>query len=275
MTPMIGSREMPTTSLVGSSGISVRQSTGTLGPVLMCHGNSLAAEVFDRQLSSALGQRYRMIALDLPGHGGSAWDPGKYTVAALVNAIGDVIEALELERPALVGHSLGGHLMAAVAAAQPAPRGLFVVGTPLLSCAADVATAFQPHPAVGLLFTAELNDDEVETLAALMAPEEGADRRRVARVLRKTDPRFRMALAADLQGHHVDEVGLAAALDAPVALVAGDADPLVNRAYLEGLALPNLWRGALQIIEGAGHAPQIDEPERFGALLGAFLDAVC
>ncbi|MCS6828489.1 MAG: hypothetical protein NZ553_17880 [Caldilinea sp.] len=35
--------------------------------------------------------------------------------------------------------------------------------------------------------------------------------------------------------------------------------------------MPTLWRGAVQVIPGAGHAPQWETPEVFNALLGAFL----
>ena len=35
-----------------------------------------------------------------------------------------------------------------------------------------------------------------------------------------------------------------------------------------------LWRGAVQIIPGAGHTPQTETPETFSALLSAFVDEV-
>lgn len=38
-----------------------------------------------------------------------------------------------------------------------------------------------------------------------------------------------------------------------------------------GLAMPTLWRGAVQELTGAGHAPQWETPDEFDALLGAFV----
>jgi pimeloyl-ACP methyl ester carboxylesterase len=35
--------------------------------------------------------------------------------------------------------------------------------------------------------------------------------------------------------------------------------------------MPTLWRGAVQTIPGAGHAPQWETPEAFDALLAAFI----
>src|SRR6202161_2365364 len=59
--------------------ISVRQTTGKKLPILLLHGGGLCKETFDRQLESSLGAQYRMIAIDLPGHGASsdAFDPDR------------------------------------------------------------------------------------------------------------------------------------------------------------------------------------------------------
>lgn len=54
----------------GHGRISIAESKG--GPVvLLIHGNSSCKEVFRNQFDGDLGRRYRMIAMDLPGHGAS------------------------------------------------------------------------------------------------------------------------------------------------------------------------------------------------------------
>jgi pimeloyl-ACP methyl ester carboxylesterase len=35
--------------------------------------------------------------------------------------------------------------------------------------------------------------------------------------------------------------------------------------------MPTLWRGCVQLVEGAGHSPQWESPGRFDALLSAFV----
>jgi len=259
---------------VGPALLAVRQSEGTGAPVLLCHGNSMGAAIFDPLLDSPLGARYRMIAVDLPGHGDSPRNEERYTPPQLVQSLVEVAEALRLKRPALVGHSLGGHLMIGVAQQLGAVRGVFAFGTPLLQSAAAAAEAFLPHPAVGLLFQGPLREEEQASLAALLAPGGGDDAALVLRLLRRTDARFRSVLASALLAGHADEVAIARGLDAPVALAHGSDDPLVNLAYLERLELPNLWRGKVQIIDGAGHVPQLDAPDRLHSLLGEFLDEV-
>jgi pimeloyl-ACP methyl ester carboxylesterase len=46
----------------------------------------------------------------------------------------------------------------------------------------------------------------------------------------------------------------------------------VNAAYISKLAIPTLWRGELQIIKGAGHAPNWEQPEQFNAVLEEFIE---
>jgi len=47
---------------------------------------------------------------------------------------------------------------------------------------------------------------------------------------------------------------------------------MVNVSYISSLTMPTLWRGAVQIIPKAGHAPHWEQPERFNTLLEAFIE---
>jgi len=75
---------------------------------------------------SHLGRRIRAVALDLRGHGDSGWSAaGAYRVADYASDVGALIAALGLERPALVGHSLGSFV--ALRYAVDHPRALAAV----------------------------------------------------------------------------------------------------------------------------------------------------
>ena len=82
-------------------------------PVLLIHGNSLSREVFRMQLGGALSAKYRLVALDLPGHGnsGNALNPSRtYTRPGLADAVIEVLGLLGLGEVVVVGWSLGGHI---------------------------------------------------------------------------------------------------------------------------------------------------------------------
>jgi pimeloyl-ACP methyl ester carboxylesterase len=83
---------------------------GTEGkpPVVFLHGGCLTAHSWDL-VCLALRRDHRCFALDQRGHGQSEWSPGlEYGTAAHVGDLEGFLEHLGLERPVLVGQSLGG-----------------------------------------------------------------------------------------------------------------------------------------------------------------------
>lgn len=63
---------------------------------------------FWKEQVGPLSLRYRVVTLDLGGHGASGGDRERFTVAGLGGDVQAVVEALNLEKVVLVGHSLGG-----------------------------------------------------------------------------------------------------------------------------------------------------------------------
>ena len=81
---------------------------GTGTPILFLHGGGLTAHTWDC-VAVMLRDRFRCVALDQRGHGDSEWSPvTDYRIAAHVGDIEGFIDALRLERPILVGQSMGG-----------------------------------------------------------------------------------------------------------------------------------------------------------------------
>lgn len=78
-------------------------------PILFLHGVAGAARQFGPQLA-AFGRTHRALAWDMPGHGHSAPLP-LVTINALAASLAAFIAALGLDRPILVGHSLGGMIV--------------------------------------------------------------------------------------------------------------------------------------------------------------------
>ena len=62
--------------------------------------------------------RFQVVALDLRGHGSSAW-PGTYSFPLMRDDVLGVLDALDLQHIVLVGHSMGGTVAYLVAQAQP------------------------------------------------------------------------------------------------------------------------------------------------------------
>ncbi len=98
------------------SGIRIRvveRGEPTSPPVLLVHGYGCSVFVFRRNMPALADAGFRAIAVDLKGHGLSDKPvaPDEYTMESLVEHLREILDALELERPALAGHSLGASLI--------------------------------------------------------------------------------------------------------------------------------------------------------------------
>lgn len=255
--------------------IAVTESGSGDTAVVFLHGNSSSKEIFEAQLGSPLREAYRLVALDLPGHGGSedARDPHRsYTVPGYASAVREVLGALGIERPILVGWSLGGHIAIELLAAEPRPLGVVVTGTPPFAKSREsLGEAFRPTPAMMLTGKLEFSDEDAlayarATTAADVLP--GDPRQRAAR---RTDGRARARmLAAVGEGLGVDQRRTVEEVDVPLCIVNGADDPFLNPDYFEKPRYARLWRQTIHRIPGTGHAPFAEQPAAYNDLLLAF-----
>ncbi|MEH3157224.1 MAG: alpha/beta hydrolase [Gordonia paraffinivorans] len=104
------------------------------GPtIVLLHGISASWRWF-AHLFPALSQRYRVLALDLPGFGGSSFSRHHLTFDGLADAVVDVCDALAVDAPVILGHSMGSMVATRVAVRHPDRLGsLIITGGPILS----------------------------------------------------------------------------------------------------------------------------------------------
>lgn len=87
---------------------SIRFREAGAGPVLLLiHGIAGYLEEWEPAMAT-LQENFRVIALDLPGHGLSGKPDIAYTIAALTDYLKSFLSAMKLEKVFLAGHSLGG-----------------------------------------------------------------------------------------------------------------------------------------------------------------------
>jgi pimeloyl-ACP methyl ester carboxylesterase len=257
--------------------IAVHESRGQGPAAVLIHGNSSSSRAFSRQLDGPLGERFRLFAVDLPGYGASdnARDPSAYSLPGHARAVRAAADALGLTEARFVGWSLGGHVVLEMAPDLPSARGFVIFGAPPIGFPPPRrGEAFHLNPAMAIIFAERIDRDQAAALVASMFKPGFADVPPffVEDALR-ADGRARKLLGASLApGGFRDEVAVARDLKAPLAVLHGAEEQLVNGAYFASLAMPTLWRGAVQTIPGAGHAPQWETPEAFDALLAAFIE---
>lgn len=98
--------------------------------VVFTHGAGMDHSTFETQADALEAAGYRTILWDQRGHGNSVLEPNvRFTAADTLADLATLVEALGLDQPVLVGHSLGGNLSQAYVRRHPERvGGLIVVG---------------------------------------------------------------------------------------------------------------------------------------------------
>ncbi len=258
--------------------LAFRDSEGPGYPILFLHGSGASMDSFARQFDSPALQGSRLIALDLPGHGGSdnaANADETYSLRGFAAATRAFLETLGIQRAVVVGWSLGAHIGMELLAAGDIAAGLMITGAPPIPLGPfGLLRGYQTH--WDLLLTSKENfteRDEARFLTLCF----GADRSEptFVRALHRADGRFRPRFVRSLlRGEGADESRAVAASTVPVAVVNGADEPFARLSYVAGLAYADLWRQTCFVLGGAGHAPFWQKPAIYNALLRDFVDEV-
>lgn len=101
---------------------------GTGRPVVFLHGAGMDHTMFLAQAEAVQAAGFRAVLCDLRGHGRSEMSAGiRFTPNDALADLGALLDALKLDRPVLIGHSLGGNLAQAFVRAHPQRTGGLIV----------------------------------------------------------------------------------------------------------------------------------------------------
>jgi len=94
---------------------------GSGEPLLLIHGFTGSGLSWGEELISGLAQAHQVVAVDLVGHGQSdvSADPKRYWVEETLQDLGQVLDALSIEKARWLGYSMGGRIALAGAAMDP------------------------------------------------------------------------------------------------------------------------------------------------------------
>jgi pimeloyl-ACP methyl ester carboxylesterase len=223
-----------------------------------------------------LSEKYRVIAIDLPGFGDSEKSFHPYTPEFFVDSLDAFFQTLDLHRAVLVGNSFGGLLCSLYADAHPQR----FAGLALVSSAGMKKYTWLEKEIVAGQFSESrllaLRPELVEPLFAMnfarFTPARAAYLERQRARLSKPDyPAYAHVLAQCMaMSFAVPVVPLLQRMNLPVLLMWGDRDRIFP-PELARAALEELPQARLAIIPEASHMPQFDQPERFVLLLEQFV----
>jgi pimeloyl-ACP methyl ester carboxylesterase len=236
---------------------------GAGAPILVLHGAGGLQP--DAPFLSGLAKHGRVIAPTHPGFGRAELPDWIDSIDDLAYIYLDLLDALDLHDVTVIGFSLGGWIAAEIATKSTAriARVILVdaVGIKISDrLTRDVTDIFATEPAELMRLTfhdpskapdlSTLSDEAVEIIA----------RNREASALYIWEP----------YAHNPKLVRRLHRIDKPVLLLWGESDGIVTPAY--GRAYAERIPGArFEIIAGAGHVPQLEQPDAFVAGVARFI----
>jgi pyruvate dehydrogenase E2 component (dihydrolipoamide acetyltransferase) len=237
-------------------------------PVLLLHGfgADLNTWMFTQP---ALAEGRRVIALDLPGHGGSTKQLDHADVESLATIVDHALKALGIERLHLVGHSMGGGIAIAFASREPER-----VATLTLIASASLGLEINATFIDGFVRAARRRE-AVEVLNLLVHDPALVSRTMVEDVLRykRLDgvPEALAAFAEEWFPGGRQIVGLGdgvAVLKLPVQIIWGREDRIIPAAHAEALAS----RLPVHILEQTGHLPHMEKAGEVNRLIKRLIE---
>ncbi len=240
------------------------------GPaILMLHGLGGHLHHMRRPLMEQFGDDYRLIAIDRPGSGYSRRAKGDGRLSQQADFVARLIDAMQLDRPLIVGHSLGGAIALATALRHPGKVSGLALISPLTHHYSQVPPEFSPlyipNPVLRRLIAHTVAvpmamRNASRTLAFIFGPQKPpADFAVAGGAMAGMRPSHVYATSTDVVAlrHDLEEFEKRYdEIDIPTGILFGDKDRVLDYRR-HGLSMRDKIRNLdLEIAEGVGHMPQ-------------------
>lgn len=248
-------------------------------PLVCLHGHAAQAHIFD-EFAEAMSAHYHVYAIDQRGHGESQWATDGYDRLRFVEDLAAVLDALDLRKVVLVGHSMGGwNSLLYTAAHQERVEKIILIdiSAEFSEEAKRMTTSRQPTPLTFASF------EEAAVWARAGNPFASNERlrqdlldkmrqREDGKWLWKADPALfntplRDGSDPELIASYWHSL---ATITCPILEVRGKGSPLLSDKILERMRQINP-RISFADIEEAGHMVSMDKPQKFIEATAPFL----
>ncbi|EGU54182.1 alpha/beta hydrolase fold protein [Vibrio orientalis CIP 102891 = ATCC 33934] len=230
--------------------------------MILVHGWSLDSRLWQNQIDFFSSQ-YKVVTLDLAGHGNSSLNRKEYTMSAFANDIKAVMKKENIDNAILVGHSMGGGVIAEAAKLMPREViGIIGVDTsqnvaaPLTQ--ADLNMMIKPFEEdfqTGMTeFVKNAFPADVDPVILEWATEDMASASKGIAL-----NQFRHYLGQYITG---ESYRVFESINVPVVLVNARLWPTDSKANKK-----HIKNYSIYFIEDSGHFPMLEQPESFNQLL--------
>ncbi len=252
---------------------------GEGSPVLLVHGLG-ASVVLWRENIAALAERFKVYAIDLPGHGDTDKPDIEYDAESMVEFLRKFVEHLGVEKIAMAGNSLGGGLVLLTALAHPEiVSKLALVSSALLGREVSIWLRLASLPVIGELTTNGRVDSTEMMLRSLFFDKSLATQELVAEMRRTNNlPGASAALLKIIRNFfslwgvkrqyvRARDVG---SLEMPLLIVWGADDKIIPAKHAYRAARNNS-SVELHVFSNCGHMAQMERATEFNPIALEFL----
>ena len=243
---------------------------GTGLPIVFLHAFPLNRTMWAQQ-EEALSLRFRIITVDLRGHGESDAPLWRYTLEQSAEDVNALLDQLSIQQAIFVGLSMGGYILFAFYRKYAARvKGLVLAGTRAQADTAEgkdgrfqmAQTAYKKGPTAiaDIMIPKLLSPATIQTRTAL-----------VQQVRAMIENNQISGIAGDLMAmaERPNSIPLLSQITCPTQIIVGELDQATppSDAKLMADQIPN---ARLAIIPGAAHLTNLEQPEAFNQIILAF-----
>lgn len=251
---------------------------GNGAPLLLIHGFTGRGSGWGAH-ATAFAREFRVIVVDLPGHGrsGVPHDAARASVERSADGLATILRRLDAAPAHVLGYSLGARVALRLAVAHPGVVRRLVLESPSAGLAGEAERSARRAADEGRAtrlerggieaFVDEWEREPVFASQATLSPARAAALR--AQRLRNDATGLAVSLRGAGQGSMEPLHERLAAVRTPTLVIAGALDP-TGRARAEDVA-DRIPAARLALIAMAGHAPHLETPSDFRSLTLAFL----
>lgn len=248
---------------------------GSGKPLLLIHGFPLNLEMWQPQVEN-LANHYRVIAIDLRGHGYSPPTPGPYTMDLLSDDCADVLKSLGVREPVILcGLSMGGYISFAFFRRHPNLVSGMILAATRAGADADQVRANRDK---AIADTIQYGTQPVleGMLPILMSPKTYQQQPEVVQFVSEIIARTTGdGIISAMQGmkNRPDSSRILQQINVPTLIIHGADDQIISLTDSQAMqaGIPN---SKLQIIQDAGHLPNLEQPGIFNSAVFSFMASI-
>ncbi|MFZ0314789.1 MAG: alpha/beta fold hydrolase [Candidatus Korobacteraceae bacterium] len=247
-----------------------------VGPtIVLIHGFGAAIDWWDK-ITPGLAADHRVIRIDLIGHGGTMAPRSGYSIERQAKLVSALLDRLAVDRFTVIGHSMGGEVATALAEINPQRvERIVLIDSPATGehGSFSIMTGTYFHSPLGQMLSHVESDDAIRRgLEQGFAPGFTVPDNFIADVKRLTYSAFRQAhdesLAYRKAKAPYERIAALKPMP-PLLAIFGTRDAIISPDDAKFFA--RVPGAKVSMIEGAGHSPMVESPEKVLAVIRDFL----